>query len=97
LAGQVADAVAKGLAWSPEEPTSRDEGAFFEPTVSTDVTPDVRAFHEELFGPVASSTVSVTTQEPWRLRTLHRTVSAAMSPAATPIELVRWPISWIPA
>jgi succinate-semialdehyde dehydrogenase/glutarate-semialdehyde dehydrogenase len=32
-------------------------GAFFEPTVSTDVTPDVRAFHEELFGPVASSTV----------------------------------------
>jgi succinate-semialdehyde dehydrogenase/glutarate-semialdehyde dehydrogenase len=28
-------------------------GAFVEPTVLTDVTPDMRAYHEELFGPAA--------------------------------------------
>ena len=28
-------------------------GAYFEPTVLTDVTPDMLAYHEELFGPVA--------------------------------------------
>ena len=28
-------------------------GAFYEPTVLTDVTSDMCAFHEELFGPVA--------------------------------------------
>jgi succinate-semialdehyde dehydrogenase/glutarate-semialdehyde dehydrogenase len=28
-------------------------GAFVEPTILTDVTPEMRAFHEELFGPVA--------------------------------------------
>jgi len=30
-----------------------DESAFFPATVLTDVTPDARAYHEELFGPVA--------------------------------------------
>lgn len=29
------------------------EGAFFEPTIITDVKPNMRAYHEELFGPVA--------------------------------------------
>lgn len=29
------------------------EGAFFEPTIMTDVKPNMRAYHEELFGPVA--------------------------------------------
>jgi succinate-semialdehyde dehydrogenase/glutarate-semialdehyde dehydrogenase len=28
-------------------------GAFIEPTILTDVTPEMRAYHEELFGPVA--------------------------------------------
>lgn len=28
-------------------------GAFVEPTVLADVTPDMRAYHEELFGPAA--------------------------------------------
>jgi hypothetical protein len=27
--------------------------AFVEPTILTDVTPEMRAYHEELFGPVA--------------------------------------------
>jgi succinate-semialdehyde dehydrogenase / glutarate-semialdehyde dehydrogenase len=30
-----------------------DDSAFFQPTVLTDVTPDMAAFREELFGPVA--------------------------------------------
>jgi succinate-semialdehyde dehydrogenase/glutarate-semialdehyde dehydrogenase len=30
------------------------EGAFFEPTIITDITPKMRAYHEELFGPVAA-------------------------------------------
>jgi succinate-semialdehyde dehydrogenase/glutarate-semialdehyde dehydrogenase len=30
------------------------EGAFMEPTILTDLNPDIAAYHEELFGPVAS-------------------------------------------
>lgn len=30
------------------------EGAFMEPTILTDLKPDIAAYHEELFGPVAS-------------------------------------------
>ncbi|WP_339837321.1 NAD-dependent succinate-semialdehyde dehydrogenase [uncultured Flavobacterium sp.] len=30
------------------------EGAFMEPTILTDLNPDIPAYHEELFGPVAS-------------------------------------------
>lgn len=30
------------------------EGAFFEPTILTDITAEMRAYHEELFGPVAA-------------------------------------------
>lgn len=30
------------------------EGAFMEPTILTDLNPDISAYHEELFGPVAS-------------------------------------------
>ena len=53
LQAQVQDAVDKGArvvagGGRPEHP-----GAFVQPTVLTDVTPDMRAYHEELFGPVA--------------------------------------------
>jgi succinate-semialdehyde dehydrogenase / glutarate-semialdehyde dehydrogenase len=53
LAAQVDDAVAKGATVltggaAPERP-----GAWFQPTVLTGVTEDMRAFSEELFGPVA--------------------------------------------
>ncbi|MFF9391311.1 NAD-dependent succinate-semialdehyde dehydrogenase [Streptomyces griseoluteus] len=53
LMEQVRDAVDKGATvvlggGRPDLP-----GAFVEPTVLTDVTPDMRAYREELFGPVA--------------------------------------------
>jgi succinate-semialdehyde dehydrogenase/glutarate-semialdehyde dehydrogenase len=53
LIEQVEDAVDKGATvviggGRPDLP-----GAFVEPTILTDVTPDMRAYHEELFGPVA--------------------------------------------
>jgi succinate-semialdehyde dehydrogenase/glutarate-semialdehyde dehydrogenase len=53
LMEQVEDAVEKGATvviggGRPDLP-----GAFVEPTILTDVTPGMRAYHEELFGPVA--------------------------------------------
>jgi succinate-semialdehyde dehydrogenase/glutarate-semialdehyde dehydrogenase len=53
LIEQVEDAVAKGATvvvggGRPDLP-----GAFVEPTILIDVTPQMRAYHEELFGPVA--------------------------------------------
>jgi succinate-semialdehyde dehydrogenase/glutarate-semialdehyde dehydrogenase len=53
LAHQVADAVAKGARVVTGGGRIEGPGAFFEPTVLTSVTPDMRAYHEELFGPVA--------------------------------------------
>lgn len=53
LAGQVADAVAKGARLMAGGGPIDGPGAFFEPTVLTDVTSDMRAYHEELFGPIA--------------------------------------------
>ncbi|MES4887816.1 NAD-dependent succinate-semialdehyde dehydrogenase [Streptomyces sp. NPDC096012] len=54
LMEQVRDAVDKGATvvlggGRPDLP-----GAFVEPTILTDVTPDMRAYREELFGPVAT-------------------------------------------
>jgi succinate-semialdehyde dehydrogenase/glutarate-semialdehyde dehydrogenase len=53
LMEQVADAVDKGATvvvggGRPDRP-----GAFVQPTILTGVTPEMRAYHEELFGPVA--------------------------------------------
>jgi succinate-semialdehyde dehydrogenase / glutarate-semialdehyde dehydrogenase len=53
LHAQIQDAIDKGATvvvggGRPEHP-----GAFVEPTVLTDVTPEMRAYHEELFGPAA--------------------------------------------
>jgi succinate-semialdehyde dehydrogenase/glutarate-semialdehyde dehydrogenase len=53
LMEQVEDAVEKGATvviggHRPDLP-----GAFVEPTILADVTPEMRAYHEELFGPVA--------------------------------------------
>ncbi|MFD9666745.1 NAD-dependent succinate-semialdehyde dehydrogenase [Rhodococcus sp. NPDC059968] len=51
---QVADAVTKGaqLLTGGHRPQG-GAGAFYEPTVLAGVTPQMRAYHEELFGPVA--------------------------------------------
>jgi succinate-semialdehyde dehydrogenase / glutarate-semialdehyde dehydrogenase len=53
LVGQIDDAVAKGATVRTGGKRLDRPGAFLEATVLTDVTPEMRAFHEELFGPVA--------------------------------------------
>ena len=52
----VEDAVAQGatLVTGGKIPEGRDVGWYYEPTVLTGVTPEMRIFHEEAFGPVAS-------------------------------------------
>jgi succinate-semialdehyde dehydrogenase/glutarate-semialdehyde dehydrogenase len=50
---QVDDAVAKGATVRTGGKRPEGPGAFVEATVLTDVTEDMRAFREELFGPVA--------------------------------------------
>ena len=53
LKEQVQDAVAKGatIICGGHEPAELN-GAYFEPTIITDVTPDMRVWNEEVFGPV---------------------------------------------
>ncbi len=53
LLAQIEDAVAKGATVRTGGKRLDRPGAFLEATVLTDVTPGMRAFHEELFGPVA--------------------------------------------
>src|SRR6201998_1874955 len=52
LLAQVQDAVSKGATLHVGG-TLADKGAYFAPAVLTGVTPDMRAYREELFGPVA--------------------------------------------
>jgi succinate-semialdehyde dehydrogenase/glutarate-semialdehyde dehydrogenase len=53
LLAQVHDAVAKGARLHIGGELVFEQGAYFAPAVLTDVTPQMRAYHEELFGPVA--------------------------------------------
>jgi succinate-semialdehyde dehydrogenase/glutarate-semialdehyde dehydrogenase len=53
LALQVEDAVARGATVLTGGCSVDRPGAWFQPTVLADVTPEMRAFSEELFGPVA--------------------------------------------
>jgi succinate-semialdehyde dehydrogenase/glutarate-semialdehyde dehydrogenase len=53
LMGQIGDAVDKGATLRTGGRRVDRPGAFVEPTVLTDVTPEMRAYHEELFGPAA--------------------------------------------
>jgi succinate-semialdehyde dehydrogenase/glutarate-semialdehyde dehydrogenase len=53
LIEQIDDAVAKGAIVRAGGKRVDRPGAFVEPTVLTDVTPDMRAYREELFGPAA--------------------------------------------
>jgi succinate-semialdehyde dehydrogenase/glutarate-semialdehyde dehydrogenase len=53
LADQVRDAVGKGARVLLGGEVPQRAGAYFPVTVITDVTPEMRAHHEELFGPVA--------------------------------------------
>jgi succinate-semialdehyde dehydrogenase/glutarate-semialdehyde dehydrogenase len=53
LAEQVQDAVEKGATLHTGGTIVGEQGAYFAPAVLTGVTEEMRAFHEELFGPVA--------------------------------------------
>ena len=53
LLAQVRDAVSKGATLHVGGTLTGDKGAYFAPAVLTGVTPDMRAYKEELFGPVA--------------------------------------------
>lgn len=53
LAEQVRDAVEKGATLHTGGTVVEDGSAYFAPAVLTGVTKDMRAYHEELFGPVA--------------------------------------------
>ena len=53
LLAQVSDTVNSGAKLIVGGKLMKREGAFFEPTIITDVKPNMRAYHEELFGPVA--------------------------------------------
>jgi succinate-semialdehyde dehydrogenase/glutarate-semialdehyde dehydrogenase len=53
LMGQIDDAVEKGATLRTGGKRVDRAGAFVEATVLTDVTPDMRAYREELFGPAA--------------------------------------------
>ncbi len=53
IAEQVRDAVAKGATLHAGGDLADDGTAYFSPAVLTGVTPEMRAYREELFGPVA--------------------------------------------
>ncbi len=53
LLEQVTDTLNAGAKLIVGGKLMKREGAFFEPTIITDVKPSMRAYHEELFGPVA--------------------------------------------
>jgi len=53
LMAQIGDAVKKGATVHLGGERIEGSGAFVQATVLTDVTPEMRAYHEELFGPVA--------------------------------------------
>jgi succinate-semialdehyde dehydrogenase / glutarate-semialdehyde dehydrogenase len=53
LMGQIGDAVDHGATLRTGGKRVDRPGAFVEPTVLTEVTPQMRAYHEELFGPAA--------------------------------------------
>jgi succinate-semialdehyde dehydrogenase/glutarate-semialdehyde dehydrogenase len=53
LLAQVQDAVSKGATLHAGGTLGDGKGAYFAPAVLTGVTPDMRAYREELFGPVA--------------------------------------------
>jgi succinate-semialdehyde dehydrogenase / glutarate-semialdehyde dehydrogenase len=54
IAEQVSKSIAQGAKVLLGGKRINREGAFMEPTILTDLTPGIDAYHEELFGPVAS-------------------------------------------
>ena len=54
LHGQITDSLAAGATIALGADPEPGDGAFYPPTILTGVRPGMRAYHEELFGPVAS-------------------------------------------
>ena len=54
LSAQVSDAVARGATRLTTRATVDSRGHFYPPTVLIDIPKDARAYHEEVFGPVAA-------------------------------------------
>ena len=85
LMGQIKDAVDKGATLRTGGKRVDRPGAFVEPTVLTDVTPQMRAYHEELFGPAAVIyRVDGRLARRWSWPIPRRSGSAAPSTARTP-------------
>jgi acyl-CoA reductase-like NAD-dependent aldehyde dehydrogenase len=67
LASQVDDAVAKGATVHLGGTVPEGDGAYYPATVLSGITPDMRAYYEELFGPVAMLHKVGSTQEAIKL------------------------------
>lgn len=67
LAGQVDDAVQHGATLVTGGRTPERAGWYYEPTVLADITPEMRLFAEEAFGPVASVYRAVSREDALRL------------------------------
>ena len=63
----VADAVSKGATLHAGGQVLDGRGAYFSPAVLTGVTPDMRAYREELFGPVAVVYCAIDDEDALRL------------------------------
>lgn len=68
LAAQVSDALEKGakIAFIKEIPENL-QGAYYPPTILTDIKPEMRVWHEEVFGPVLPIVTFKTDEEAVRL------------------------------
>jgi acyl-CoA reductase-like NAD-dependent aldehyde dehydrogenase len=73
----VDDAVAKG---AKVLTGGHARGPYFEPTLLTDVTPDMRCYHEETFGPVVTLTAVKNADEAVRLANARRAATAGAPP-----------------
>jgi succinate-semialdehyde dehydrogenase len=67
--GLVADAVARGgmIVTGGTRPETLDHGYFYQPTLITNVAPEMRVCHEEIFGPVMPVSPFNTVEEALRL------------------------------
>lgn len=101
LAEQVQDAIDKGTTVLTGGRKLEGDGAFYAPTVLSDVTADMRAYSEELFGPVAVCTRSTAMTRQWIWRTPPSTASAPQCtrPTSTVQQTSRaaWKSAWSPS
>ena len=102
LMGQIDDAVEKGATLRTGGKRVDRPGAFVEATVLTDVTPEMRAYSEELFGPaaviyqVADAVGGRGAGQQLRVRARRRRSSARTRPGAQEVaDLLDTGMVWI--